>query len=126
MITLYNGRIIVERLSLSANWRARYRIPGIDPTIIDLCTPDVREAYIRAQYHYLALRQKQPIEVIENQFHNKAKCWSCIHWLPRGDECSLGFPEARQNRGRFAARCELYDDGKKSAESDGSREWPLD
>jgi hypothetical protein len=121
MITLYNGRIIVERLSLSANWRARYRIPGIDPTIIDLRTSDVREAYIRAQYHYLALRQKEPFEVIENQFHDIAKCWSCIHWLPRGDECSLGFPEARQNKGRFAARCELYDDGKESAGSDESR-----
>jgi len=126
MIVLYSGRIIVERLSLSTNWRARYRIPGIDPTIIDLCTPDVREAYIRAQYHYLALRQKQPIEVIESQFHEKAKCWSCIHWLPRGDECSFGFPEARQNKGRFAARCELYDDGKESAGSDGSRSWPVD
>ena len=65
MITLYNGRIIVERLSLSANWRAKFRIPGIEPTIIDLCTPDVREAYIRAQYHYLALRKKQQIEKIE-------------------------------------------------------------
>ena len=126
MIVLYSGRVIVERLKLSENWRAKIRLPGRPETIIDLCTPDVREAYIRAQYHYLALRKKQPIEVIENEYYQKAKCWSCIHWLPRSDECSLGFPEARQNGGRFAARCELYDDGKESARSDGSRSWPLD
>jgi len=126
MIVLYSGRIVIERLSLSQNWRAKYRIPGIEPLIIDLYTPDVREAYIRAQYHYMSLRQNQPIEEIEAQFHEKAKCWSCIHWLPRNDECSFGFPEARQNKGRFAARCELYDDGKEGTGSDGSRQRPLD
>jgi len=74
MIVLYSGRIVIERLSLAENWRAKYRIPGIEPLIVDLCTPDVREAYIRAQYHYLAIRQKQPIEKIETEYHGKAKC----------------------------------------------------
>ena len=119
MIVLYSGRVIIERLRLSANWRAKIRLPGRPETILDLCTPDVREAYIRAQYHYLALRKNQPIEEIETEFYGKAKCWSCIHWLPRGNECSFGFPEARQNEGRFAARCGLYDDGKESAGSNG-------
>ena len=126
MIVLYSGRVIVERLRLSDNWRAKFRLPGRPETILDLCTPDVREAYIRAQYHYLALRKNQPIEEIESEFHGKAKCWSCIHWLPRGNECSLGFPEARQNGGRFAARCGLYDDGKEGVRQDGSGRWPLD
>jgi len=66
MIVLYSGRVIVERLRLSDNWRAKIRLPGRAETIIDLCTPDVREAYIRAQYHYLALRKNQPIEEIES------------------------------------------------------------
>ena len=62
MISLYNGRIIVERRTLAENWRAKFRIPGLPETIIDLCTPNVQDAYIRAQYHYLALRKNQPIE----------------------------------------------------------------
>jgi hypothetical protein len=126
MISLYNGRIIVERRLLSENWRAKFRLPNRDETIIDLCTPDVREAYIRAQYHYVALLNNEPFEKIEETLNKKAKCWSCIHWLPRGDKCSFGFPEARQNKGRFAARCELYDDGKGSTGANGQGRWTLD
>jgi len=126
MISLYNGRIIVERRTLSENWRAKFRLPHRDEIIIDLCTPDVREAYIRAQYHYVALLNNEPFEKIEETFNKKAKCWSCIHWLPRGDACSFGFPEARQNKGRFAARCELYDDGKGSTGANGQGRWTLD
>jgi len=126
MISLYNGRIIVERRTLSENWRAKFRLPHRDETIIDLCTPDVREAYIRAQYHYVALLHNEPFEKIEETLNKKVKCWSCIHWLPRGDACSFGFPEERQNKGRFAARCELYDDGKGSTGANGQGRWTLD
>jgi hypothetical protein len=62
MIRLYNGRLIIERLKLSDNWQATYKLPNSEQITIDLCTPDIRQAFVRAQYHYLALRDKQPVE----------------------------------------------------------------
>lgn len=121
MINLYSGRVIIERRKLSENWSAKFKVPKRPELTIDLCTPDIREAYIRAQYHYLALHQNQPVEQVEEELKGQVKCWSCIHWLPRKDECSFGFPEARQNRGRFAARCGLYENGTESPSTDGSR-----
>jgi len=126
MITLYGGRLILERRKLSENWRAIINIPGLDQHTIDLCTPDLREAFIRGQYHYIALRNRQPVEEIIEIYHHKAKCWSCVQWLPRLNECSFGFPEARQTGGRFAARCALYDDGKKGSGTDGAGRGLLD
>jgi hypothetical protein len=35
-------------------------------------------------------------------------CWDCLQWEPWRKACALGFPEARQTGGRFAARCEIY------------------
>lgn len=120
MIVLYGGRLIVERRKLSENWRGKFRLPRDKERIIDLGTPDVREAFIRAQYHYMALKSVQPVEEVAAAYHDKAKCWNCIQWLPRSNECSFGFPEARQTGGRFAVRCEHYDDGKEDTATDGA------
>lgn len=111
MITLYAGRLVIERRRLSENWRATIRLAGAPERNIDLCTPDVREAFIRAQHHYLALRNGQTFEEVQEEHRGKVKCWSCTQWLPRSNECSFGFPEARQTGGKYAARCELFSDG---------------
>ena len=115
MINLYNGRVIVQRNSLAENWTARIKLPNCEPVIIDLDTPDLRKAFIYAQYNYLSLYSNKSIAEIEESYQGKPKCWSCIHWTPRSDKCSFGFPEARTNKGRYARKCSLYeDDGTES------------
>ena len=114
MISFFHGRLLIDRRSLSDNWRAIIRLPRMDRVEIDLGTPDMREAYLRAQYHYLARRTRQPVEEVKELYRHKAVCWNCGQWLPLAGECSFGFPEARQTGGRFAARCDLYDDGTGS------------
>lgn len=126
MISFYHGRLLIDRRSLSENWRAIIRLPRMDRVEIDLCTPDMREAYLRAQYHYLALRMQQPIEEVKELYRRKAVCWNCIQWSPLSSECSFGFPEARQTGGRFAARCELYNDGKGSDRTTGEGRGAMD
>jgi hypothetical protein len=73
MIRLYNGRLIIERLKLSDNWQATYKLPNSEQITIDLCTPDIRQAFVRAQYHYLALRNKQPVEQAQEVINAKAR-----------------------------------------------------
>jgi hypothetical protein len=126
VISFYHGRLQIDRRSLCENWRAIVRMPRSDQIEIDLGTPDMREAHLRAQYHYLALRMKQPIEEVKEIYRKKAACWSCGQWLPLAGECSFGFPEARQTGGRFAARCDLYDDGTGSDRTAGEGRGAMD
>jgi len=110
MIVLYNGRLVIERKKLSKNWHAIYKVPNTEERTIDLCTNNVQEAFITAQYNYFAIRDNKTYEEVVESFVGKLKCWSCIHWLARTNECSFGFPEALQVRGQYAQRCGLYDD----------------
>jgi len=110
MIVLYNGRLVIERKKLSKNWQAIYKVPNTEEQTIDLCTNNVQEAFITAQYNYFAIRDGKTYEEVAESFVGKLKCWSCIHWLARTNECSFGFPEAMQVRGQYAQRCGLYDD----------------
>ncbi len=110
MIVLYNGRLVIERKKLSKNWHAIYKVPNTEERTIDLCTNNVQEAFITAQYNYFAIRDGKTYEEVAESFVGKLKCWSCIHWLARTNECSFGFPEAMQVRGQYAQRCGLYDD----------------
>ena len=110
MIVLYNGRLVIERKKLSKNWQAIYKVPNTEERTIDLCTNNVQQAFITAQYNYFAIRDDKTYEEIAESFVGKLKCWSCIHWLARTNECSFGFPEAMQVRGQYAQRCGLYDD----------------
>ncbi len=110
MIVLYNGRLVIERKKLSKNWHAIYKVPNTEERTIDLCTNNVQEAFITAQYNYFAIRDDKTYEEVAESFVGKLKCWSCIHWLARTNECSFGFPEALQVRGQYAQRCGLYDD----------------
>jgi len=110
MIVLYNGRLVIERKKLSKNWHAIYKVPNTEERTIDLCTNNVQEAFITAQYNYFAIRDNKTYEEVAESFVGKLKCWSCIHWLARTNECSFGFPEATQVRGQYAQRCGLYDD----------------
>ncbi len=105
MIVLYNGRLVIERKKLSKNWHAIYKVPNTDERTIDLCTNNVQEAFITAQYNYFAIRDDKTYEEVAESFVGKLKCWSCIHWLARTNECSFGFPEALQVRGQYAQRC---------------------
>ena len=115
MINLYNGRVVIQRNSLAENWTVRIKLPHVEPTILDLGTLNLRKAFICAQYNYLSLYSNKPIAEIEESYQGKPKCWSCIHWMPRSDACSFGFPEARTNKGRYARKCSLYeDDGTES------------
>ena len=113
MIVLYNGRLVIERKKLSKNWHAIYKVPNTEERVIDLCTNNVQEAFITAQYNYFAIRDGKTYEEVAESFVGKLKCWSCIHWLARTNECSFGFPEAMQVRGQYAQRCGLYDDSIK-------------
>lgn len=113
MIVLYNGRLVIERKKLSKNWHANLKVPNTEERTIDLHTHNVQEAYIAAQYNYFAIRDNKTYEEIAESFAGKPKCWSCIHWLARTNECSFGFPEANQVRGQYAKRCSLYDDSIK-------------
>jgi hypothetical protein len=110
MIVLYNGRLVIERKKLSKNWHAIYKVPNTEERTIDLCTNNVQQAFITAQYNYFAIRDNKTYEEVAESFVGKLKCWSCIHWLARTNECSFGFPEAMQARGQYAQRCGLYDD----------------
>lgn len=114
MITLYGGRLVIERRSLSENWQATVKLPLHDKRHIDLMTPDVTQAYVRAQYHYLALRDHLSMEEVEATHGQQRRCWTCIHFLHRGNGCVFQFPEARQSMGKFAAKCQMYSDGKKN------------
>lgn len=114
MIVLYGGRLILERRRLSENWKATLKVPTKGKITVDLGTPDVRQAFIRGQNHYLARRTDRNVEEVALEALGAIKCWSCINWLPRNNECSFGFPEARQTGGRYAAKCELYSDGKEN------------
>ena len=113
MIVLYNGRLVIEHKKLSKNWHAIYKVPNTEERTIDLCTNNVQEAFITAQYNYFAIRDGKTYEEVAESFVGKLKCWSCIHWLARTNECSFGFPEAMQVRGQYAQRCGLYDDSIK-------------
>lgn len=113
MIVLYNGRLVIERKKLSKNWQANYKVPNTEERTIDLCTHNVQEAFITAQYNYFAIRDNKTYEEVAESFVGKLKCWSCIHWLARTNECSFGFPEANQSRGQYAKRCSLFDDSIK-------------
>ena len=126
MIVLFGGRLVLERRLLSENWKATIKVPTKNKMIVDLGTPDVRQAFIRAQYHYLALRTDRAVTDVESESVSTTKCWSCLNWLPRSNECSFGFPEARQTGGRYASRCELYNDGTTSDREVGQGEWTLD
>lgn len=126
MIVLYGGRLVLERRSLSQNWKATLKIPAKGKVTIDLGTPDVREAFIRGQNHYLAVRTDRSVQEIEEETSSVTKCWSCLNWLPRSNKCSFGFPEARQTGGRYAAKCELYADGTEDPRSPRPWEWPVD
>ena len=126
MICLYNGRLIIERLTLRDNWRGKYKFPNSDLVVIDLCTPDIRQAFVRAQYHYVALRDKQPVEQVQEVIDAKARCWFCHHWLPRTNECSFGFPEALQNNGRYASMCNFYEQDKNGPGPHGQGQRQVD
>lgn len=114
MIVLYGGRVVLERRSLVATWEATIKMPTQGKRLIDLDTFDINEAYIRAQYHYLALKKNLTFEQVKEQEQHQAKCWSCIYWQPRSSKCLFEFPEAKASHGRYAAKCEMYSDGKKS------------
>jgi len=120
MIVLYGGRVTIFRYTLSENWRVKLKLPVNDLREYDLGTPDVRQAYIRAQYHYMAWKHKISFEEEVIQHQGKRKCWDCDQWSARWNECSLGFPEARQTGGRFATRCGLYSNGTERAQTDGT------
>jgi uncharacterized protein involved in tellurium resistance len=89
MINLYNGRVVIQRNSLAENWTVRIKLPNQEPVTIDLGTPNLRGAFICAQYNYLALYSGKSVEEIRESYQGKAKCWSCIHWTPRSDACSF-------------------------------------
>lgn len=125
MIVLYGGRVTIFRYKLSENWQLKLKLPGTVKEY-DLATPDIREAFIRGQYHYMAWKHKISFEEEVEQHVGKRKCWDCHQWSARWVECSLGFPEARQTGGRFASRCELYEDGTEGVGPDGKRRRPLD
>lgn len=126
MITLYGGRLVIQRLSLAENWQATVKLPLHEKRRIDLMTPDVTQAYIRAQYHYLALRDSLPVEEVEAIQSQQRRCWSCIHFLHRGNGCVFQFPEARQSMGKFAAKCQVYSDGTKNQGKDNVWDGSLD
>lgn len=126
MIVLYGGRLVLERRNLIEKWQVTIKVPLAGKRNIDLDTYDVREAFIRAQYHYMALKKNASYEEIEEEEKNELKCWTCNNWLPRGNNCVFEFPEARQTCGRYASKCEMYTDGTTDFAATDARRGSLD
>lgn len=126
MITLYGGRMVLERRNLMENWHATIKLPLHDKRQVDLKTPDVRQAYIRAQYHYIALRDRVSLEEVEAEQSRHPRCWECIHFLHRGNGCVFEFPEARQTMGRFAAKCQMFSNGTTDIRANDTWDGALD
>jgi hypothetical protein len=104
MISLHAGRLLLVCSRSDRSWHARV-VLGPKPEHqleVDTGTVYLQEALLRAQGIYQAALQKLRPD------GSPQMCWDCLQWEPARKACTLGFPEARQTGGRFAARCEVY------------------
>lgn len=118
--------MVLERRNLVENWHATIKLPLQDKRQVDLMTPELRQAFIRAQYHYIALRDHLTVAEVETEQNQHPRCWNCMHFLHRGNNCVFEFPEARQTMGRFAAKCQMFSDGTQNIGEDASWSGTLD
>jgi hypothetical protein len=114
VIILYGGRLTLERRSLIENWHALLRFPALDERI-DLKTKSLNEAFFLGSCHYQAVRKSQPFDQVVKEHRSSPQCWRCVQWSPIDNGCSLGWPEARASGGRYARKCDLWNDGTASA-----------
>jgi hypothetical protein len=87
VIHLFNNRLILERRKLTENWRCRVRLgPKPEQQIeVDLKTPDLRTAFIRANNIYQAFRKGDRLQPLEDPEPTGKRCWDCIQWAPTLD-----------------------------------------
>ena len=104
MISLHAGRLLLFCDRADRTWHCRVNLgpKPIHQLEADTGTVQLQEALLRAQRIYqAAVHDLRPAG-------SPRMCWDCLQWEPARKACTLGFPEARQTGGRYAARCEVY------------------
>jgi hypothetical protein len=104
MISLHAGRLLLFCDRADRTWHCRVNLgPRAEHQLeADTGTIQLQEALLRAQRIYqAAVLRIRPAS-------SPRMCWDCLQWEPARKACTLGFPEARQTGGRFAARCDIY------------------
>lgn len=104
MISLHAGRLLLFCDRADRTWRCRVNLgPKAEHQVeADTGALQLQEALVRAQSIYqAALARMRPADA-------PRMCWDCLQWDPTRKVCAVGFPEARQTGGRYAARCSIY------------------
>lgn len=102
MISLHGGRLLIHCDQPHQTWQCTIALGPRKRVTRDTGRVNLQQAMLAAQQHYQA-------EISQaRQVGAPPLCWDCIHWEPTRSHCVLGFPEARQTGGRFAARCSVF------------------
>lgn len=104
MISLHGGRLLLFCDRSDRTWHVRI-VLGPKPEHhmeADTGAVQLQQAMLRAQSIYqMACAKIRPVGAVP-------MCWDCQQWELTRKCCALGFPEARQTGGRFAARCAMF------------------
>jgi hypothetical protein len=102
VISLHGGRLLLHCEQAHRTWHCTIALGPKQRKTYDTGRVNLQQALLAAQQHYqLELRQARSVQ-------DAPICWDCAHWDPQRSHCTLGFPEARQTGGRFAARCSVF------------------
>ncbi len=102
MISLHGGRLLLHCDHAHSSWSCTITLGPKHRVTRDTGRVHLQQALLAAhQYYQLELSNARRVG-------DAPICWDCIHWEPQRSVCSLGFPEARQTGGRFAARCSVF------------------
>lgn len=105
MISLHAGRLLLVCSRPQRTWHARV-VLGPKPEhqlVADTGTLQLQEAVSRAQVIYReAVASIRPAG-------SQRMCWDCLQWDLQRNRCELGIPECRRSGGRYAPRCEMFD-----------------
>lgn len=105
MISLHAGRLLLVCSRPNRTWHARV-VLGPKPEhqlVADTGTALLQEALQRALLIYReAVVQLRPAD-------GPRMCWDCLQWDLQRNRCELGIPECRRSGGRYAPRCEMFD-----------------
>lgn len=108
MIRLRGGRLLLVCDRADRTWHARV-VMGPKPEHQfegDTGAVRLQDALIRAEAIYQAAAARlRPADA-------PLMCWDCAQWEMGEHRCGLALPESKKTGGRYAARCELYEDAR--------------
>ena len=102
MISLHGGRLLLHCEQAHRTWHCTISFGPKQRTTYDTGRVQLQQALLAAQQYYQLELGKV------RKASDAVLCWDCTHWDPQRSVCALGFPEARQTGGRFAARCSVF------------------